>query len=61
LRQANVPAADPALKRGVNWLLSHQRISGRWFTRSLNNDKEHYISRAGSAYAVLALKSCGAI
>jgi squalene-hopene/tetraprenyl-beta-curcumene cyclase len=60
LRQASVPASDPALKRGVSWLLSHQRISGRWFTRSLTNDKEHYISRAGSAYAVLALKSCEA-
>jgi squalene-hopene/tetraprenyl-beta-curcumene cyclase len=61
MRQAGIPATDPALTRGVNWLLSHQRISGRWFTRSLNNDKEHYISRAGTAYAVLALKSCGAV
>ena len=61
MRQAGVPATDPALKRGATWLLSHQRTSGRWFTRSLNNDKDHYITRAGTAYAVLALKSCGAI
>ena len=61
MRQSGVPTADPAVSRGVRWLLSHQRVSGRWFTRSLNNDKEHYISRVGTAYAVLALKSCGAI
>jgi squalene-hopene/tetraprenyl-beta-curcumene cyclase len=61
MRQAGVPAADPAVERGVRWLLSHQRVSGRWFTRSLNNDKEHYISRVGTAYAVLALKSCNAM
>ncbi len=39
LRQAGVPADDPALKRGVAWLRTHQRASGRWFTRSLNTDK----------------------
>ncbi len=57
-RQAGVPATDPAVKRGVNWLLSHQRASGRWFTRSVTNDKFHYISRAGTAFAILALRSC---
>ncbi len=59
LRQAGVPASDPAIVRGVGWLLANQRSSGLWFTPSLNRDGEHYISRAGSAYAVLALESCG--
>ncbi len=58
LRQTGVPSQDPALKRGVGWLLANQRSSGRWFTRSLNNDKEHYIARAGTAFAVLALRAC---
>src|SRR5262249_59503321 len=35
LRQAGVPAKDPSIPRGVAWLLSHQRASGRWFTRSV--------------------------
>jgi squalene-hopene/tetraprenyl-beta-curcumene cyclase len=61
LRQASVPASDEALRRGVAWLLSHQRASGRWFTRSLNNDKDHYITNAGTAFAVLALRACGAL
>ncbi len=59
LRQAGVPQSDPALKRGVKWLLMNQRASGQWFTRSLNNDKEHYIAHAGTAFAVLALQACG--
>jgi squalene-hopene/tetraprenyl-beta-curcumene cyclase len=58
LRQAGIPAADPALKRGVAWLLSHQRASGRWFTRSPNTDQYHFISHAGTAFAVLALRAC---
>jgi squalene-hopene/tetraprenyl-beta-curcumene cyclase len=58
LRQAGVAADDPALARGVAWLESHQRISGGWFTRSLNDDKDHYIAHAGTAYAVLAIAAC---
>jgi squalene-hopene/tetraprenyl-beta-curcumene cyclase len=61
LRQAGTSADDPALKKAVAWLRSNQRESGRWFTRSLNDDKEHYISHAGTAYAVLALEACGAL
>jgi squalene-hopene/tetraprenyl-beta-curcumene cyclase len=59
LRQAGVPADDPAVAKGVAWLKANQRASGRWFTRSLNNDKAHYIANAGTAYAVLALDACG--
>lgn len=59
LRQTGVPANDPALTRGAAWLKTHQRASGRWFTRSLNNDKAHYITNAGTGFAVLALAACG--
>lgn len=59
LRRAGVAASEPAIGRGVNWLKTHQRQSGRWFTRSLNKDNEHYISHAGSAFAVMALAACG--
>lgn len=61
LRQAGVPASDPAVSRGVAWLKANQRASGRWFTFSLNNDKAHYITHAGSGFAILALKSCDAL
>jgi squalene-hopene/tetraprenyl-beta-curcumene cyclase len=58
LREAGISAADPAIERGVAWLKANQRASGRWYTRSLNNDKAHYISNAGTAFAVMALKAC---
>jgi squalene-hopene/tetraprenyl-beta-curcumene cyclase len=57
LRQAGVPAKNPAIQRGVAWLTANQRESGRWFTRSLNNDKFHYITNAGTGFAVMALQA----
>ena len=50
-------AGDPAIARGIAWLKANQRESGRWFTRSLNNDKAHYIANAGTAFAVMAIQS----
>jgi squalene-hopene/tetraprenyl-beta-curcumene cyclase len=58
LRLAGVPARDEALRRGVAWLKGNQRESGAWFTRSINTDRYHFITHAGTAYAVLALKAC---
>ena len=58
LRQAGLPPSHEAIRRGVTWLKSNQRQSGRWYTRSVNNDKYHFISHAGSAYAVMALRAC---
>jgi squalene-hopene/tetraprenyl-beta-curcumene cyclase len=58
LRQAGVPADHARLKRGVAWLKANQRESGRWFTRSVSNDRAHYITNAGTAFAVLALRAC---
>jgi len=58
LREAGVSSDDPAIQRGIAWLKSHQRASGRWFTRSLNDDEEHYIADAGTCLAVMALRRC---
>jgi squalene-hopene/tetraprenyl-beta-curcumene cyclase len=60
-RRAGVPASDPRLARGVEWLKAHQRQSGRWFTRSLFCDRAHYISNAGTSFAVMALAECDAL
>lgn len=60
LRDCGVPADDPQIQRGIDWLLSNQRKSGRWWTKSLNTrSRFHYISYSGSAYAALALAKCG--
>ena len=59
LRQAGIPATDLRIRRGVKWLKTHQRESGRWFTRSLYKDSTHFLSHAGTAFAVMALAECG--
>jgi squalene-hopene/tetraprenyl-beta-curcumene cyclase len=58
LRQSGKPAKDDAVQRGVEWLKKNQRASGRWFTQSLNTDRAHYISHAGTAFALMALQAC---
>jgi squalene-hopene/tetraprenyl-beta-curcumene cyclase len=59
LREAGLATEDQAIRSAVAWLMTHQRESGRWFTRSLSNDSHHYITNAGTAYAVMALAACG--
>jgi squalene-hopene/tetraprenyl-beta-curcumene cyclase len=58
LRRAGLPADDERLQKGITWLKKNQRASGRWFTRSLNKDSKHFITHAGTAFAVLALAAC---
>ena len=59
LRRAGVPADEPRIQQGIAWLKTHQRLSGRWFTRSLWKDQKHYLTHDGTAYAILALRSVG--
>lgn len=59
LRQTGKQVQDEAMSRGVQWLKSNQRESGRWFTRSVNQDAGHPISNTGTAFAVMALRACG--
>lgn len=58
LRRSGLPASAEPAQRAVAWLKTHQRESGRWFTRSLHKDSHHFISHAGTAMAVMALQSC---
>jgi squalene-hopene/tetraprenyl-beta-curcumene cyclase len=58
LRQAGLPASDPRIQKGIVWLKSNQRESGRWFTRSLHKDSKHYITHAGTAFALMAIGEC---
>jgi squalene-hopene/tetraprenyl-beta-curcumene cyclase len=58
LREAGVAADDPRIRRGLDWLKLNQRESGRWWTRSLNTDKSHFITYSGTAFPLLALGMC---
>lgn len=56
LKEAGVSDDDDALQQGLGWLRKNQRESGRWWTRSLNTDKSHFITYSGTAYPLLALQ-----
>ncbi|MFM8729143.1 MAG: hypothetical protein ACKON9_28915, partial [Planctomycetaceae bacterium] len=58
LRENGLPASDAAIQKGLGWLKSNQRESGRWWTRSLNTDSWHFITYSGTAYPLLALQLC---
>jgi len=57
-RELGVSSNNPQLRRGIDWLLNNQRVSGKWFCRSPAKDSRHYFSNFGSAFAILALQSC---
>jgi squalene-hopene/tetraprenyl-beta-curcumene cyclase len=58
LRKAGVKSDDGAITRAVQWLKANQRNSGRWYTKSLNSDRQHFIANAGTAFSAMALKLC---
>ncbi len=58
-RELGLSADDARLRRGVKWIRTNQRESGKWFTQSPVKDAGNLISNAGSAYVILALQACG--
>ena len=60
-RNAGIPASDARIQRGLAWLKANQRESGRWFVPSFNKRPGNVISNSATAFAVMALASCGEI
>jgi squalene-hopene/tetraprenyl-beta-curcumene cyclase len=59
LCQRGYSAKDAPIARALVWIRRHQRVSGRWYTRSLYSEHfQNYLSNMGTAYAVMALRSC---
>ena len=59
LRRSGVPVDDVRIIQAIHWLKSNQRANGSWLTRSQSDPGGHHsISRAGSAYAIMALAIC---
>jgi len=57
LMQAGVPASDPAIQDGIDWLRANQRARGYWWTQSLRNNPEsaNFLTHAGTTFALKAL------
>ena len=61
LRETGVPARDARLRAGVTWLKQNQRVSGRWWMKSLFRDTYQYITYISTVQALRALALCGEI
>ncbi len=61
LREAGIPATDERIQKGIVWLRENQRVSGRWWMKSLFRDTYHYITYISTAQALRALALCGEI
>lgn len=59
LQQSGMNHDADSVRRGLSWLKENQRVSGRWWTRSLNTEKWHFITYSGTAYPLLALQLAG--
>ena len=58
LRESGVPAGDPRIQKGAAWLKSNQRVSGRWWMKSLYKGTYHYITYISTTQALRALALC---
>jgi squalene-hopene/tetraprenyl-beta-curcumene cyclase len=67
LRQAGVAANQLQISRGLEWLRINQRASGRWFTptpiageptETGVGTRDLYVQNLGTAFSLLALKTC---
>ena len=61
LRESGVPTSDPRIQKGVAWLKSNQRVSGRWWMKSLYKDTYHFITYISTVQALRALALCGEV
>ncbi len=61
LREAGIPASDKRIQKGVIWLKQNQRVSGRWWMKSLYRDTYHYSTYISTAQALRALALCGEV
>jgi len=55
LLKTGMKPTHEVIKTGRSWLRENQREGGDWYTRSPRRDRKHYISRAATAFALMAL------
>lgn len=55
LLEIGMKQTHPVIEAGLKWLRENQLEDGSWYTRSPRRDRKHYISRAATAFALMAL------
>ncbi len=58
---AGVRSDDKRIQKALKWLQNNQRVSGRWWMRSLYKDGFHLITYNDTLYALVALDKSGAL
>ncbi len=58
LRKGGVSADSKSILNGLKWLKANQRESGRWYTRSVSRDNKHFLTHAGTAMSIMAIRAC---
>ena len=58
LRESGTPASDARIQKGLAWLKSNQRETGRWWMKSLYKNTQHYITYIATAQVLRALALC---
>ncbi len=58
MRESGQPASDPRIQKGLAWLKSNQRQTGRWWMKSLYKNTQHYITYISTAQVLRALALC---
>ena len=59
LRESGVPSGDARIQKGVAWLKSEQRQSGKWWMQSLYSGNYQFSTYIGTCQALKALALCG--
>ncbi len=61
LRESGVSAEDPRIRKGIAWLKSELRVTGRWWMHSLYRGNYHFSTYIATAKAMQALAMCNEI
>ena len=59
LIDAGIEPSQSSIKAGTNWILQNQRVSGRWWCRSLTGSSQGYSTYSSTIYCMLALAKAG--
>lgn len=58
LARSGVTRDDPRLQRAIQWIKTHQRIGGGWFTQSPYS-RDRISTNSGTSLVIQALEACG--